>query len=173
MCNYQNLQTVCPRQNIVLSFCLQPWSSRPVCLCSMFQALCDSQNSAMSWQLWRCLSLELWWRFGLGSRRPWPCFWIVFFKLFVCVCLHYWWHTRSYILSIVLTYTVLDYTRISKTVSTHTFQVRFQHTNFKDSFNTHIFRCSFNTHISTCSFKTHIFKIQIINTKHFKLQFRQ
>jgi len=57
-------------------------------------------------------------------------------------------------------------THISGAVSTHTFQMQFQHTHFKCSFNTHThtiqfqhthFRCSFNTHIPG-AVSTHTFQ---------------
>merc|ERR1712093_382572 len=56
-------------------------------------------------------------------------------------------------------------TYISSTVSTHTFQVQFQHTHFKCNFNTH-FKYSFHTHISS-TVSTHTFQVQFQHT-HFK-----
>ncbi len=57
-------------------------------------------------------------------------------------------------------------THIPGTVSTHTFQVQFQHTHFKYSFNTHI---THNTHISG-TVSTHTFQVQFQHT-HFKYSF--
>ena len=76
------------------------------------------------------------------------------------------------------TYSILNWfhfkrRHVSGTVSTHRFQVQFQHAHFRCSFNTHIsgavsthtfqlqfqhthFRCSFNTHISIQQTKSHI-----------------
>ena len=72
------------------------------------------------------------------------------------------------------------YTHTSRTVSTHIFQVQFQHTHFRCSFNAHIsiavsthtfqvqfqhtyFKYSFNTHISS-TVSTHIFQVQFQHT---------
>ena len=54
--------------------------------------------------------------------------------------------------------------------STHTFQLQFQHTQFSHGFNTHISTCSFNKHISD-TVSTHTFQ-RAVSTHTFQMQFQ-